>query len=530
MRIPRTLPLWLILLSLPGAARSQDKAPAPVGPKEPAAAPVPDDSPALPPAGGAGAGDRPTSKPFVDLTHRFRFSEQYTTREGAAGPELVGPYRVTIQETLRESVDAAQGAARPPSVRQVEYIERPAEVSGIGAVTATIRTYERFLSRPEDPHASGAPLLEGLTVWYRPRRDALPQLISLEGRRLREREYDLASHQIFVPGLTAILPSGAVRIGDSWRVQPKAVQALLGEPEVRGDSLVGKFVGLRRPPGGGATMQAVFSLTGRIPTAVAETLVNAEIVFTFAPTPTDRGTEPARKSASGDDSLIDARGAITDLRLARVAQGVLPAAAGAEPQKFRAEQHVVLERKLGGLGPVIRGIAPTTTPPPTVANSWLTYTDPKGRFSFQHPQDLLPPTRGQVTSAANPNAIFLIKLSPEGRDLIQMEVFGQRREPQALQETLKAMWQRSQADVIAGAEEWLPAIDWPSMKVFRIEAALKPPLRGTRVPRIHFDAYLLQLADDTSMTVIATTTRDAVPSYRRDVEQMLKTIRLNTGG
>ena len=42
------------------------------------------------------------------------------------------------------------------------------------------------------------------------------------------------------------------------------------------------------------------------------------------------------------------------------------------------------------------------------------------------------------------------------------------------------MWKRSQADVIAGAEEWLPAIDWPSMKVFRIEAALKPPLRGAR--------------------------------------------------
>ena len=32
------------------------------------------------------------------------------------------------------------------------------------------------------------------------------------------------------------------------------------------------------------------------------------------------------------------------------------------------------------------------------------------------------------------------------------------------------------------------------------------------------------------MTAIATTTRDAVPSYRRDVEQMLKTIRLNSAG
>lgn len=527
MRLPHPLPIWLGLsLLLPAPARAQ--APAATDPAQPIRSQAPADSPALPPAGETGEGDRPTSRPFIDLAHRYRFSEQYTARDAPAGSGLIGAYRVTARETFREGIGGGPKGL-PERVRQVEYAERPSEVSGLGTVTSTIRGYERFRSVPEETTADPVPLLNGLIVWYHPMRDALPQILSLEGRRLREREYDLAAHQIFLPGLTAILPAGSVRIGDSWRVPPKAVQALLGEPETRAATLTGKFVELRRPIAG-ATLQAVISVTGKIQTALAETLVNAEIVFTFTP---PRPGDAARKAAgtsADDDSLIDARGAITDLRLARVAQGTLPAAAGAEPQRFRAEQHVVLERKLGGLGPVVRGTVPTSTPPATVANSWLTYTDPKGRFSFQHPQDLLTPTRGQSSSASNPNMIFLTKGGADGRDLIQIEVFSDRREPQALKDSLKAMWQRSQADVIAGSEEWLPAIDWPSTKVYRIEAALKPPLRGTRAPRIHFDAYLLQLADDTSMTAIATTTRDAVPSYRRDVEQMLKTIRLTSGG
>ena len=47
--------------------------------------------------------------------------------------------------------------------------------------------------------------------------------------------------------------------------------------------------------------------------------------------------------------------------------------------------------------------------------------------------------------------------------------------------------------MLPGGEEWLPAAEWPGMKVFRIEAALKPPPRGTRAA-IHFDAYLLQFS------------------------------------
>ncbi|HEY2154948.1 MAG TPA: hypothetical protein VGH33_04920, partial [Isosphaeraceae bacterium] len=345
------------------------------------------------------------------------------------------------------------------------------------------------------------------------------------GRRLREREYELAARQIYLPGLAALLPTQSVRIGDTWRIPRKAVQALLAEPEIRGDALRGKFLELRRPPVGGG-LQAVFTVTGSIQTQVAETLVNAELVFSFAPPQADR-TDVARKPAlAADDSLIDARGAITGLLMARAAQGVVPAAAGGKPRKFRVEQQLVLDRRLGGPGPLVRGEAPPSTPAATVANSWLTYLDPQGRFTFQHPQDLLPPGRAQ----ASINALFLTRGGPEGRDLVQIDVFGERREPEALKEVLKARWDQVQAEVLSGSEEWLPAAEWPGMKVFRIEAALKPPTRGGRAQRVHFDAYLIQFSDQASVIAIATTTKDAVPGFRREVEQVLKTFRPLTSG
>ena len=93
---------------------------------------------------------------------------------------------------------------------------------------------------------------------------------------------------------------------------------------------------------------------------------------------------------------------------------------------------------------------------------------------------------------------------------------------------LKTRWDRIQAEVLSGGEEWLAAGDWPpGMKVFRIEAALKPPARG---PRVHFDAYLIQFGDQASLIAIATTTKDAVPTFRREVEQVLKTFRPLSGG
>src|SRR5947209_7537053 len=134
MRLHRPSAIWLVLLPLlilPDPARAQ--APAAADPARPSPSPAPADAPALPPAGGPGGGDRPGAAPFVDLVHRYRFSEQYTAREVAPG--LIGPYRVTARETFREGIGGSTKGA-PERVRQVEYSERPAEVSGLGIVTS----------------------------------------------------------------------------------------------------------------------------------------------------------------------------------------------------------------------------------------------------------------------------------------------------------------------------------------------------------------------------------------------------------
>ncbi|HWE37553.1 MAG TPA: hypothetical protein VG406_13375, partial [Isosphaeraceae bacterium] len=227
MRMPPSLPSWLGLIWLPGLAAAQAPStivttPAPA--QTPAAA-----EPALPKAEGADAATPDGSTRVLDLAHRYRFSEQYTSREGPPPPGTIAAYRVMATETVKETTDAAEAdAASSGSSREIEYVERPAEISGLGAVTATIRSYNRFRSQPEEQAPpTGGRLLDGLTVWYHPQRDASPLLISLDGRRLREREYELAARQVYLPGLAALLPSQSVRIGDTWKIPRKAVQALL---------------------------------------------------------------------------------------------------------------------------------------------------------------------------------------------------------------------------------------------------------------------------------------------------------------
>ena len=248
-------------------------------------------------AGDPGATDRPATRPFADLAHRYRFSEQSTSRE--VTPGQVGAYRVTARETFREGVE--EGPKGPPArVRQVEYTERPAEVSGLGIVTSTIRGYERFQSLPDEsgplPRRCSTAWSSGIT------RSATPCRRSSAWRAVGSASASTTwrAHQIFVPGLAALLPSNAVRIGDSWRIPPKGAQALLGEPDTRASSLAGRFVELRRPVAG-ASLLAILSVAGKIQTPLAETLVNAEIVFTFTPARPDS----AKKAA--DDALVDAR-------------------------------------------------------------------------------------------------------------------------------------------------------------------------------------------------------------------------------
>ena len=489
---------------------------------------VPAQAPALPRTDDATPSE---AKPAVDLTNRYRFLEHYTTREEGVSPGLVGPYQVAIKETLRDTIESPDGRTSTPVVIvcQTNFNERPADVSSLGVVTATIRSYTRHVVRPDNP--AGSPTLDGLTVWYRPRLNEPPLILSLSAdRRLREGDYEIAAGQVFLPNLTALFPSYPVRVGDTWRVSRKTAQALFGDPEARGEGLVAKFAELKRDPDG-KTSHAAIAVNGRVVTPPAESLVNAQIRFSFptlAPVPNPGTTAPA-SAPRIQEGLIDARGAVSEIRLARVTSGPIPGAAK-EGMRYKARQELILERKLGvapkGESPVKLVNAPSITE----ANSWLTAVDPRHRFTFQHPQDLLPPDRYQFATPEGDNSILLTKNRPEGRDLIRIEVSDKPRTSESLKDILKAQWGQSKLEILPGEEGWLPAATWPNRKVFHVEAALKAANRNPRGVRIHYDAYLVDLGKAGSLTLIATTTRDAVGPFRRDVEGMLKTFQVETPG
>ncbi|WP_435010838.1 hypothetical protein P12x_002124 [Tundrisphaera lichenicola] len=470
---------------------------------------------------------------LADLTHRFLFSEHYGREEDKATPSKIGPYRVGVIEVARDIIDTPQGAPRQmESVRQSIFIERPAELNGTGGVMSSIRKFEGYRARPEDPaRMMGPKPLEGLTVLIRPQPGELPQVQSLtEGRSLTDYEYQVTARQSFVPYLGLILPPRALRLEDTWPIHRRAAQAMLGEAEILGDTLVGKFVELRKEVDG-PRMVARLTVSGKAPGTSGDVVVNAEALFTFWPeSPPEDSPNERTFPPSPTKGVIDARGAITELRLARLTTATLP---GPGRLRFRSNREVIVHRQLG-LPPDAAGPAsPDSLPAVSESNSWLTYLEPSGQFSMKHPQDLLPPDRGPV-APLEPNAVTMVRVQRTGTDLLQIEYAGRTLAPEDLKKKLAARWEAMKLEVLPGVEEWLPEAEWPGMRVHRIEAAVKVAEPGTGAgatagpgpSRIHFGGYLVQFGQSASILAIATTSRDAVASYQGEVEQILKTIKI----
>jgi hypothetical protein len=522
----RRLFLRVSLLVLLGSILTPVSAQVPPS-SRPAQAPA-ESVPTLPKAEGRASGE---DKPYVDLTNRYRFIQRYAVREDQEVDDAIGLYQVAIKDVSRHWVNADDPAEKPTEeARLTIFAERAAEASGLTGVSATIRRYEKFEARPAGPVNAGGPPIDGLTIWYRPQLNEGPLILSLsEGRHLTERDYEIAARQVFMPTLAAVLPAVPVRVGDSWRIPRKALQAMLGEPELRADSVTGKFLELHRDADGKSTY-AVVGIAGKVYGTFTETSLNAQVRFAF-PTPgAEKADDPKTKGATAparpvDESLVEAHGAITELRMASVSTG--PVTGGSKGQRFRTMHEVVLETKPGQAGGA-DAIKLVPAPEVTEANSWLTHHDPKGRFTFEHPQSLRPPERYQFATRPDESPVLLVKSRMDGRDLVRIEAFAKEQTPEALKERLTKQWAQMQVEVIPGNEEWLPESDWPSMKVFRIEAALKLPSRTPRGSRLHYDAFLVKPSKDVCVTVVATTSRDAVAPFRRDIERMIKTFRLTS--
>ena len=482
------------------------------------------------PAGGSSSSSTPSKTDRVaDLTLRYRFSERYVADEAQVGPGMIGPYRVAVLEALRDSVEAAQGAPRRvDSTRQSIYAERPASLGPLGVVVASARRVEASVVKPEEPSKRAGPKpLDGVSTLIRPKLGDRPLIVCLtDGRTLTEAEYLALAREIYVPHLAALLPSRSVRLGDTWRVDRKGAQALLGDPFLQADTLSGKLMDVRKEVDG-PRMVASLALTGKVTGPSGETTINAELSFTFTATLPAR--DPARKPTyppSPTEDMVEARGAITELRLATLASGPLP---GPGRLRFLASRKVTLHRQLGLVAGTPAPPSLAELPEPNSTNSWLMHVDPAGRYGFRHPEDLLPPERTQPL--AEPDTSLLVRTSREGREMLQVEYFAKTLSPEDLKKELAEKSKALKMEVLKGEEKWLPEAEWPGMRVHRVDADVKlvdgKLAKAGPSARIHLDGYLIQFPRSASILAIASTSRPSVAAFRAEVEQALKTLRLD---
>jgi hypothetical protein len=488
----------------------------------------------------------PGAATVADPGTRFRFVERYAVEPERARPEVLSQYRVAVLETIKSTTEKPQGAPDRSEVSfRTIYTERPARVgSGSGGdVLDAVRRYDAFRPVPDRSRPGDARPLEGLTVWYHPRVQDEPQILSLGERELTEKEYLFASRQMFLPDLRALLPSIPARVGDSWRVPASAARALLCDPSARTRDLSAKLVDVRQEKAGAGAgtpprWVAVIAITGRAVLAMTgDTGLSAELEFTFTPPGRGDAAAKAAKGAEADESTVEARGSLTELRMAVSAT----APVSADPKERRRHittREFVLQRRPpaeGALGLSVPGTPPT----PTEANSWLTVmppADPKvPRFTFRHPQELLPPP-GLPAAADEVN---LWDRWPEPRDELSFvlvektgkpEVDRQFRDPEYHRKQMLAQWDKERLEVVQGPHEWLPAADWTphNMKVWRMQAALKETRRETRaMPRSYIDFYLVLFGRDETLLVTATTSQDPPAAFRKQTEAILKTFRFD---
>lgn len=504
---------------------------APTWAQAPAAAPGPR------PAQGAEA---PAENQISDLTTRYRFVERYAPESpngGSAGE--IGQYRVANRDVLRVETEKDQGAPdRKETTVQVIYTERPAAVNSSGTVTGMVRRYDAYrVTPPLDTKPSVKPPLQGLSVWVQPRPGATPQILTLtEKHPLTETEFTISTRYLMgMPDLAGVLPALPSRVGDRWAVPRAAAQALLGDrPMQQPRALVAELVDVRRAPDR-PEMVAVIKVTGnaKLPPNGSDTALNAQVLFKFAPPAPVLPPGAGAADTPAPPSTVDARGAITDVRLARTSTSAVTGGNGRLRRTLTWE--LTLQRDLTRPGAPLA--VPPRAPAMTPANSWLTYDDPQGRFHLRHPQDMHPKVEAGPDSDGSLQLLDEHAGTLEGRvvTIVLQNKTGDpqkdrdNRDPDFHKKDLNDNWTRNRRDVLHGPSGWLPEADWSpfKMKVYRIEAAEKPSDPSARdVPRIFLDHYLILFTRDESLAVDAITGQDPPLPFRKQVEEILKTFAL----
>jgi hypothetical protein len=481
----------------------------------------------------------------MDLSQRYRFLERYGATDDPTRPELLIQYRVAIRENIKVTSDNPQGApSHDSAITQCIYTERVTKLARGATVTEVVRHYDKVDSKTSlpIPNYKTKPL-EGLVILYRLMPRSLPQILCLPPvRQLRQQEYKGVVEEPFLPALASILPRKPSRVGDTWPVPREAAWAVLGEVPADEDyDLIAEILEVRKNKTG-SSMVAVIGVKGQVVIREGPSGINAQVHFTFVPSD---GTAPAAVRAGGEtpservpgtptrpggrvDAATDANGYISKVSLAEELTIPLPGQDGRLRQKIRLER--VLERRPNGQDGKVASLLEVPTPDPvaTVANSWLIYDDPRGRFHLLHPQELR-------VDAYPDGGIDLMDPRPDGRDVITIGLNAKTQDsqrdplaadPNQVKKQLEDQWKQRGEKVVPGPAGWLPEPEWSPLKrqVYRIEAALIPEgEQAAASGRIYLDHYMVLFTRNEVLTVSAMTTRDPHVQFREKAESIIKT-------
>lgn len=451
----------------------------------------------------------------LDLGTRYRFQQQFAVGSEKAAPHAIIQYRAAFKQTLKVTTDVARAAPkREETVQRAKYEERPAEVSATDQrkITGAIRRYQAVSVSP-DPEASpsGPRPFENLMIWIRPRAAELAEVLVLSpDHRLTDREWRFAVRQPFVPDYVFALPDTPVRIGETWKVGRAGASALLGLPAQ--GQLIGKFLEIRDDPAS-KRRKAILDIAGQTNTPVGRASVHAQVEFAFVPPVAPPQT--TNDAAAELTSAVDLNGEIVRVALA---DETVNASTTDERLRQMVRHELVLECQSADPGALLE--LPATPPQATVDNSWLTYTDPKGRFSFQHPQEFM-------LQFPAPDAIVLARQRPNSEpDLVEVDLMAKGELDPELRKKAYFDEAKGKFETIPGDSGWLPETDWPNMKVFRFEAAVIPPESGAgAAQRQHFFGYVVQTGRPTGLYVESQTPRYPSTLFRQQVESVIKTFK-----
>lgn len=486
-------------------------------------------------------GENPLAPPpaqVADLSTRYKFVERYARGSETDDPTDIGQYRVALKDAFKVVTDTPQGApTRQEGSVQIILTERAASVSATGVVSDVIRRFDAVRLTPADPSPSAKRPLEGLAIWMHGRTGDKPFVTSLTpNRNLDETEFSLNGRVISMPEVATLLPSIPRRVGDTWRVSREAaIQLLAGRPSEGADRLVATLVDVKTVPNS-RERQAIIGITGRVamPPSGADTLLNAQVTFTFTPYRKGQPADPKEKQAEAPATgVVETRGHISEIRLAKSSTSAIP---GPNPRLKRTMTHqLTLQRvlqKKEDSGP----LAAKAAPPPDRANSWVTYHDPANRFSFQHPQDLAIDPRVVTENSVQlvdtgvggfPEKVFTIELQAKTGDPI---VDRNNLDPSYHARQLDEEWKADRREVLRGPSGWLPKADWSPyrMEVYRIEAAMKLPSESAprTSERVFFDFYLIRTTLDAGFVVTSMTAIEPRETFRKEVEEMLRTLEI----